>query len=246
MRLSPVAQRQSKRLLTARSLVRIRPGEPMILKFKEVLKMNFVELDVEERSELRKNRVKKLRQAQYVPATIYGGDKDCIQVKVKENLLQKVYKTGNKTNTLLKLNLSNGTESVVSYQVEVDAITNRYVHVDFLRVEEKKPVKLTVPIKLSGQAPGLKKGGILIQKLRKLKISCLPSQIPEFLDISISALEIDEFIKIKNIRDQFDFDILNTDHDSIVRIASSRVSQAEDEAEAATTTESSAEAVPAS
>ena len=191
--------------------------------------METIELKAEIRKELRKNKVKKLRKENKVPATIYGDKKENIYVKIAENELIKIYKKGNKKNNILKLIIQSEdkefNETVISYQVDTHVLSNQITHIDFLRVSEKKPVTVTVPIKLVGNAPGLRKGGILIQRSRSLKIACDAEKIPNSIEINIGNLELDEYIKVQNIRENFDFKILNTDHDNIVRIASSRLSQ---------------------
>ena len=98
-----------------------------------------------------------------------------------------------------------------------------------MRVDDNKFTYVVVPVRLVGDAPGMKKGGVLVQKLWDLKIRCKPSQIPVTIDVSIAKLDLDEFISIKDLQDQFDFDILNNEKDSIVRITSSRISMQDEE-----------------
>jgi large subunit ribosomal protein L25 len=102
--------------------------------------------------------------------------------------------------------------------------------IDFLELFDDKPVSLNVPIKLTGTSPGVKMGGKLVQKLRKLKVNALPGDIPQYIEVSLEPLEVGKStrvgqIKLDNAR------ILNNADDTIVSVIMSRaLRQAEQEA----------------
>lgn len=195
--------------------------------------MNLIDLEVELRQEVGKINVKRIRKEGYVPAIIYGLKKECIPIKVKTTNLQKIYSQESGKNTLLNLVFNKGekklNEQVISYDITKNIFNHNYDHIDFMRIEKDVDTVAVAPIKLIGEAPGTRKGGILVQKLWELKIKCKPSQIPLTIDVSIDKLEIGQFITVKNIQELVDYKILNTENDSIVRITNSRLSIQESE-----------------
>ncbi|MFT5171618.1 MAG: large subunit ribosomal protein L25 [Candidatus Marinamargulisbacteria bacterium] len=178
------------------------------------------------RKEFKKNKVKKLRAEGFVPATVYGEKIEPISVTVNERDLIKLYKSEARKNILITLVMTDGDkrteESVISYHVETDAITQRIIHVDFMKVIAKKPIQVVVRAVLDGVAPGAKMGGVLVHKLNELRISCLPSQIPTNIMIDVSGLMVGDFIRIKDIDTEGKFTILQAEDDTIVRLAAPR------------------------
>ena len=96
------------------------------------------------------------------------------------------------------------------------------MHVDLLRIVEGTPVSVTVPVRLEGVAPGTKMGGVLIQKLKEVKINCLPSKIPTAIILNVGELMIGDFVTIKKLKEISGFDILQTELETVVRLAAPR------------------------
>ncbi|MEK9656904.1 MAG: 50S ribosomal protein L25 [bacterium] len=190
--------------------------------------MNLTDLEVEYREELKKNKIKKIRNKEFIPGIIYGNKKESIPIKIKQNIIQKLYRFKKDQNKLLKVIIKGkkeSTEEVIANNIEKDSVTNKYIHIDLLRISKEKKINVTVPILIQGTAKGEKKGGILIKKIQSLKIKCLPEQIPETLNIDITDIDLDQFLTVRDIRNKFDFTILNTDSESIIRILSPRVAR---------------------
>ena len=178
------------------------------------------------RTEKGKNAVKKLRAQRQIPATVYGHKTDPVSITVDRKGLLKLYKSDAGQNILLTLEIKDGDkkteENVISYEVVRDAISQEIEHVDFLKVIPKVPIKVIVPVRLEGVAPGTKMGGVLVQKLHELKISVLPSQIPSQITIDITSMMIGDFIQIKDVDTQGQYEILQSADDTIVRLAAPR------------------------
>lgn len=197
--------------------------------------MDTEQLEVDRRSELKKVKVKKLRSKNLIPAIVYGMGKENITISVNYPQFEKVLKGKLGKNVVLKLNVKDGKDSydeqVISYKITQDALTRKITHVDFLRVSEDKEVEINVGIKFTGTAPGTKVGGTLIKKLDQLKISVKPNDIPEFIEVDLSNLNLGEFYRVSDLKsDTYSF--VTNKMESIVRVSAPRgkeVDASEDE-----------------
>lgn len=201
-------------------------------------------LSATKRNDLKKNKVKKSRSDGHIPGIIYGLEKEPVPVNVNPIDFEKALRTPFGKNTLLKLTITDPSdqavdEYVITYDMQRNAVTRMFEHLDFLRVDKKKPVTITVPFKFEGLAPGTKMGGVLIKKLRGAKLSVLPENIPSHITIDLSALQVGDFISVRSLESK-DYTILSNENDTIVRIAAPRKTienaQAADEAESGKTT----------
>jgi large subunit ribosomal protein L25 len=114
--------------------------------------------------------------------------------------------------------------------VHFHPLTDLPLHVDFLELDEKKPVVMQIPVKLTGTSPGVKIGGKLVQKLRKLRVKALPKDMPQYVEVSISKLDVGKSVGVGSLK--FDnFSITNNPEDTIVSVTMSRaLKQAENDA----------------
>jgi large subunit ribosomal protein L25 len=96
-----------------------------------------------------------------------------------------------------------------------------YLCTDFLEIFPDKAVKISVPIKVTGNSPGVIKGGKLHIKLRKLRIQALPDNLPDFIDVSISKLDIGDSIKVGELKTG-NVSFLDPDHAVVVMVKSTR------------------------
>ena len=99
-------------------------------------------------------------------------------------------------------------------------------------MDEKKPITIEIPVRLTGTSPGVKTGGKLVQKLRKLRIKALPKDHLDFIDVSIETLEVGKSVKVSDLKEG-NYVITNAKEDTIVSVTTSRaLRQAEQEAAA--------------
>jgi len=191
-------------------------------------------LKVKHRDQLKKNKVKVLRQQGLVPAIIYGGESNTnnINVFVHHVDFDKSLRTEFGKNTVLKLEFElDGKathENVVTYDVQRDVITKEITHIDFFRVAKGKKIHVNVPLKFEGVAPGSKRGGVLVKKIDSVVVSAEPDQLPPYITIDLSTLEIHDFITVATL-DQSKYDILTHEATSIVRVAAPRLLVEEEE-----------------
>lgn len=132
--------------------------------------------------------MQRLRKTGMIPAVYYGKGIEPVSVAVSADDVRKVLVPG-KRYALLELEIDGKAGNpVVIYDYQKDAISQKITHIDFLKIEENSPVKVVVPVTLSGIPVGVKaEGGMLSQITRKLKLSVLPTKIPSVLTIDVSA-----------------------------------------------------------
>ena len=132
--------------------------------------------------------MQRLRKTGMIPAVYYGKGIEPVSVAVSADDVRKVLVPG-KRYALLDLEIDGKAGNpVVIYDYQKDAISQKITHIDFLKIEENSPVKVVVPVTLSGIPVGVKaEGGMLSQITRTLKLSVLPTKIPSVLTIDVSA-----------------------------------------------------------
>lgn len=179
------------------------------------------------RENVGKRDAKELRYQGLVPAVLYGG-KNQIHFSVSAADLKSLVYTPDVQ--FVALDVAGVKAQAIIQEVHFHPLTDLPLHVDFLELNEKKPVIMQIPVKLTGTSPGVKTGGKLIQKLRKLRVKALPKDMPQYVEVSISKLEVGKSVSVGEL--QFDaFKVTNNSDDTIVSVTMSRaLKQAENEA----------------
>ena len=205
--------------------------------------MNKQTLTAKPRAELKKNKVKKLKSDGLIPCVIYGDKKENNLIYINSNEYDKALRTDYLKNTILDIQVEDEKkpykECVITYDLQKDVIKRKITHVDFMRINPKTKITITVPLDFQGTAPGTKRGGVLVKKMDKVKISVLPDNIPVSIPVDLTELQIGEFITVADL-DAKNFEILSTLTNPVIRIEAPRkaVEQGED-VEVATSTEDS-------
>lgn len=140
-----------------------------------------------------------LRSSRRIPGVVYGGNGENRLVVIEERALADALKTGG-ANAIIRLQHEKGEDTVILKEIQRHAVTSVPLHVDFQRIDLKKAISVKVPTHPVGEAPGVKlQAGILDQTMRELLIEALPGDIPQRIDVDISALEIGKAIHVKDI-----------------------------------------------
>lgn len=178
------------------------------------------------RENVGKRDAKELRYEGKVPAVLYGG-KSQIHFSVSAADLKSLVYTPEVS--FVALDIAGVKAQAIIQDVDFHPLTDLPLHVDFLELDEKKPVVMQIPIKLTGTSPGVKIGGKLVQKLRKLRVKALPKDMPQNVEVSIAKLEVGKSVGVGELK--FDtFKIMNNPADTIVSVTMSRaLKQAENE-----------------
>lgn len=168
--------------------------------------MKQVEIIGYSRANLGKKGSKDLRLDSNVPCVLYGGASQ-LHFHVPMFLFRDIVYTGEACTVLL--NLEGKQHKCVVQEVQFHPINEMLLHVDFLALDEKKEVKMNIPIKFEGTSPGVIKGGKLVQKVATLQVKALPKNLPDVIMVDISKLELAKSVKVGEIKTK-DYTILNS------------------------------------
>ncbi|MDO3642106.1 50S ribosomal protein L25/general stress protein Ctc [Mucilaginibacter sp. L3T2-6] len=179
------------------------------------------------RENVGKRDAKELRYEGKVPAVLYGGATQTHFFVSAADLKAVVYTP---VVHFIDLDIAGTKSQAIIKDIQFHPLTEQIIHIDFLLLDEKKPITIEIPVKLTGTSPGVKVGGKLVQKLRKLRVKALPKDHLDSIEVSIESLEVGKSVKVGEIK--FDnLTILNAKEDTIVSVTTSRaLRQAEQEA----------------
>jgi large subunit ribosomal protein L25 len=179
------------------------------------------------RENVGKRDAKELRYQALVPAVLYGGATQTHFSVSAADLKPVVYTP---VVHFIDLDIAGVKSQAIIKDLQFHPLTEQIIHVDFLLLDQKKPIAIQIPVRLTGTSPGVKVGGKLVQKLRKLSIKALPKDHLDFIDVSIAELEVGKSVKVSELSFP-NLTILNSKEDTIVSVTTSRaLRQAEQEA----------------
>ena len=162
----------------------------------------YVEIEVEERNQLGRTSAKQLRRKGLVPGIVYGGNRPSVPIIINSNRIQEILKSESGINTifLLRLKGKDAKRHVMIRDFQRDPVTESFLHTDFIRILMDEKVEVSVPVKLEGIPEGVKnQGGILDFILREVRVSCLPTNIPEHLMAEVTSLLIGDSVKVSDL-----------------------------------------------
>lgn len=183
--------------------------------------MEKVLVEAKKRTNFSKSSTKSLRKQGKIPGVIYSKNIDPIAVEVNEGAINSLVFTS-KTN-LISLNIEGQSKlDCIIKDVQFDPVTDKVVHFDLQAFDAKEKIQIEMPVHLTGSAMGVKEGGIIQHNLHKLEIECLPSDIPESININISELKLGDAIHVKDIKIE-GVEILNPEDAIIVSVTHPKV-----------------------
>lgn len=158
-------------------------------------------LTVDRRDALGKERVRKLRREGKIPAIVYGGGKEPIPITVDEKSVTEILKqeTGENTIFLLKLKGTKQERRAMIREIQIDPVSRRITHVDFIRIVRGHKITVTVPVELTGDSVGVRHGGLLDFVTREIEIEVLPRELPERIELDISDLDVDQHVTVGDL-----------------------------------------------
>jgi large subunit ribosomal protein L25 len=160
--------------------------------------MKSVEIIGYKRANLGKKESKRLRAEGFVPCVVYGGDdNEQIHFYAPMILFRPLVYTSEAH--MVQLNIEGVEKRCILQDIQFHPVNEMIMHADFLELQEKKPVKMEIPVHLTGTAPGVGKGGTLMFKRRRLRLKALPKDMPELIEVDISKLDFGKSIKIGEI-----------------------------------------------
>jgi large subunit ribosomal protein L25 len=157
-----------------------------------------LELKVEPRTKLGKGPTYRTRRQGLIPGVVYGGDSAPEAIQVDERTLVRHYSTGVFLQTLVNLETGGKKTRVIPRAVQVDPVTDRPIHIDFLRLTPGGSVTLDIPVHFRGHenSPGLKRGGVLNVVRHEVALRCPVEAIPEYIEGDLADLDIGDSLHI--------------------------------------------------
>jgi large subunit ribosomal protein L25 len=158
-------------------------------------------LSAETRERAGKGASRVLRREGRVPAVVYGNNEDPLSIHLEEKLLVKALSTGHFMNSVVMIDAGGAPVRTLPKDVQFHPVTDRPLHVDFLRISEHAKVHVAVPISFidEDKSKGLKKGGVLNTVRHELELVCDAAEIPEEIEISLAGLDIGDSLHISAV-----------------------------------------------
>ena len=165
--------------------------------------MNVRELSVEPRESRGKGEAGRLRRRGRVPAVLYGGGHAPLALSVSPTEVQRTIHGHGAGGVLVSLKMPGGTEArtAVVRELQYDPVRDTLIHVDFQAVRMDEQISVEVPIHVVGEAAGVRdQSGVLALLLRAVEVSCLPSLIPDRIDVDVSSLRIHDVVTVADLK----------------------------------------------
>ena len=166
--------------------------------------MEFAKVNVDVRSAASKNHARRVRQSGQVPGVLYGRKREPIAVTFNEKELIGSLDKDKRRNTVLKLTVREAGKSeevtAMVRDAQINPLSRRLIHVDFLAVDLNAEVRVTVPLVLTGKPVGVTNGGNLHQSMHLVPIAAKPAAIPTKLEVDVSALEIGDALHVSDLK----------------------------------------------
>jgi large subunit ribosomal protein L25 len=158
--------------------------------------MKTIEINGTKRSQISKQEVKSLRSNGQVPCVLYGGEQQLHFSVAAAEFKGLIYTP---EVHIVKLNIDGTNYSATLQDTQFHPVNDAILHVDFLQVFEDKPLNLNIPVRLTGVSEGVRAGGKLVLKGRRLRVKALPKQMPDSITVDITGLKIGGNIRVKEI-----------------------------------------------
>ncbi len=166
--------------------------------------------------------IKAFRRQGLVPCNLYGAGMDNVLFTVKEKELQGI--THTPASYIVDLNLGGKVYTAVAHEYQWHPVDDNCLHVDFLAVDETKPIAINVPLNIFGHPVGVQAGGKFVQVSRSLKVQALMKDLPDQLDVDVTPLELDKRLTAGELK--YDgIKILSDKNTIICRVKTTRAMQ---------------------
>ena len=188
----------------------------------------FEKLNVDIRKEHGTSAARRTRLQNKVPAVVYHSGIEAIPLSVDKISLNKALRTGQ---MIFEVNVEDKDQFVLVKEIQYHPVTDEIIHIDFQKVKEDEKISLEVAVRSSGEAQGVKLGGLLVQMLNSVTIKCKPAEIPEFLEIDVTDMEMNTNLFVKDITLPTDVEMLTPEDIAVVSVQEPKQEKEEEVAE---------------
>jgi large subunit ribosomal protein L25 len=168
-----------------------------------------------------KNAARRVRVRGKVPAVVYGAAQPAVAVEVDPKQITKILHSAAGHNSIFDLAVAGSTAKVMIVDWQYEPIKGNLIHIDFKRIALDKPIRVEVPIQLTGVSVGVKtQGGIMDQMLREVEIECLPGDIPESIGVDVTNLTFGMVLRVSDLPHSGSLRFLTSEETPVAHVVS--------------------------
>lgn len=197
--------------------------------------MDLIELKTKIRTTTGNGPARRLRMSGQIPAVLYGPKTEPVLLSVNKNDLELLFKKGGIGQVVLNLVIQKNGETLTMpamiKELQTHPLSRNFIHIDFYEIKMDQKITAKIPVVTKGIAKGVELGGILQIIRRELEVECLPLEVPEFIEIDISDLDIGDSIHVGKIRLEGEIKILEDDNYTVVTMLTPKLEEEEPEEE---------------
>lgn len=194
-------------------------------------------MTVQRREPEGKGAAGRLRREGMVPAVVYGGERPAVPIAVNEKAVRELLKqeSGENTIFLLKLEGTKEERQAMIRELQVDPLTGRFVHIDFIRIVKGHKLTVDIPVHLEGDSVGVRHGGRMDFVTRELSVELLPREMFDHFSVDVSAMEVGDSVTVADLAGQLPEHgrFLEDGHRVVVMVEAPRKAEEEEAAAAA-------------
>lgn len=191
-----------------------------------------IEFEAHVRHAIGKGASRRLRREEKVPAVMYGGGKDPVSLTLEHKKLLKALENDAFYSSILTLKIDSEAERVILKDVQRHPFKPRIMHLDFQRVRADEKLSMSIPLHFIGEekTPGIQIGGGTVSYLETdVEISCLPDDLPEFIEVDISEMQINQILHLSDLKMPKEVEIVALAHGDDKPIVSVHIPRVEEE-----------------
>ncbi len=164
--------------------------------------------------------INKLRLSGFIPAVLYGGKENNINISLNKLLLKDIINSETFMSKVFELDIDGSSEKVLPRGIDYDPVSDEAIHLDFIRIVKGSKLILEIPVKFinSEKSPGLKKGGVLNVVRRKIELKCPTENIPTEIILDLDKTEINTSLKISSVKLPENVTPVITDRDFVIAV----------------------------
>lgn len=187
-------------------------------------------LSVRPRKRTGKSGAREVRKEGNIPAVLYGNGVEPTALVVEPEALRRALSNSAGRNTVLEIEIEGGEKRFsLLREIQKDPLGDRAIHIDFLAIDMEKPVRVSVPVNANGRSEGERKGGKLEKLMRAIEIECLPSDIPDSVEIDVSDLDIGDSVDVAGVELGEGVAPLRGGDEKVVQVIAERAAAEEEE-----------------
>jgi large subunit ribosomal protein L25 len=187
-----------------------------------------IDLKAQVRKKTGKGPARALRRDGRIPAILYGQKADSIMLSIDFKEFENIVKKVNIGSVLLNLQIQNGktiTRPAMIKELQTNPVTGAFLHIDFYEIDMQRKITVSVPVVTQGKSVGVEEGGHLQIVRRELELFCLPTAIPEAIEVDISDLTIGDSIHVQEIALPGDVELTEETDFTVITVLAPKVEE---------------------